>query len=194
MGLGQFRGYAMPLIVLALATWGPAAEARGPGAPLPPLAVQASATDAGALVTWLPPASEGSTQLVAYHVYRLENAGASVRWEPVGSTGPDVLSFLDPSGTAAAYAVAAENLHEASLLSPATTAGQACDAVGLAGTPPQLVVNWDCIGDSAESASDALQLQSRCDAFVLAGTPPQLVVNWNCIGDSVWLKILHLRG
>ena len=137
----------MPLIVLAFAI-GPTVHARDLGAPPPPLAVQASVTDAGTLVTWLPPAAEGASALVAYHVHRL--AGPTGGWQEVGVVDAATLSFTDGSdpgaGGLAAYSVTAENSNGLGLQSAPAMAGRAmCDPLGLSGTPPQPVVNLDCL-------------------------------------------------
>jgi hypothetical protein len=140
----------MPIAILALATLGSPATARDLGAPLPPLAVQASATDAGTLVTWLPPADDGAGPLLGYHVYR--HAGPTGGLVEVGSTDASTRSFVDSAAGDGVflYSVTAENARGPSVQSAPAAVGALCDPLILAGTPPQAGVNWACIGPHPE--------------------------------------------
>jgi hypothetical protein len=193
MGPGLARGIAMSLTVLALLGATPNAQARDLGTPLPPLDVRATATDAGVLVTWLPPAAEGTAPVESYHVYRLD--GPTGGWQEVGATGADGRSLLDASAAddgghgGLVYSVRAANDNGASLPSAPAAAGSSSPCIEMYIPPLQVPpggVDPQCVVDLLTG------LLPRCHLIGIAGFPPQVGINWSCLPHPN-VQILYLR-
>lgn len=80
-----------PIFLVCLCLLFPFAAAGPQDEPLPPSALTATAGPDGVHLEWLPPASEGSSGVTAYQVYRIVNATRTM----LATVAGDVTEFLD---------------------------------------------------------------------------------------------------
>ncbi|UGQ13138.1 fibronectin type III domain-containing protein [Yinghuangia sp. ASG 101] len=138
--------------------------AAGVDVPGAPGALTATAGDAEAVLSWLPPADDGGSPLTGYQIFRSEGQGA----EPVlvGTVGPATQIHTDPGlthNTPYTYVVRAVSAAGFSAFSPPAT------AIPL----PDLTVTTAALADATADAAYTVRLQAS------GGVPPY---RWSAAG------------